>query len=142
MAITHINSILRRHHIPQSITAKDDVAMSFGIEGHHHGIRLWRNHKLTTVEVITPQIAWDIFLEVYLKEQKYIRTLQYHFMDTNVANRVFIFTKGSCHSQEGDLINDCTSPHRTVMGQPGTFPHNTVHPRFLHYTTLRRIAIK
>lgn len=63
-------------------------------------------------------------------------------MDTNVANHVVIFTKGSGHSQEGDLINDCTPPHRTVMGQSGTFPHNTVHPRFLHYTTLRRIRMK
>lgn len=40
VAITHINSILGRHHVPQSIAAEDDVAMALGVEGHHGGIGL------------------------------------------------------------------------------------------------------
>lgn len=59
MAITHIDSILGWHHIPQSITAQDDVAMPFGVKGHHSGIRLWRNHKLPTVEIVAPEITFQ-----------------------------------------------------------------------------------
>lgn len=46
------------------------------------------------------------------------------------------FTKGSCHSQEGDLVNYCASSHWAVMGQSGSLPHNAVHTRFLHHATI------
>lgn len=57
-----------------------------------------------------------------------------------LTNKSGIFTEGPGHSKEGDLVNDCTPPHRAVMGQPGSLPHNTVHPRFLHYTTVTRMT--
>lgn len=56
------------------------------------------------------------------------------FVLASLKKQVDAFTEGSGHSQEGDLVNDCTPPHRTIMGQSGPLPYNTVHPRFLHYT--------
>lgn len=46
-----------------------------------------------------------------------------------------IFTQRSGHSQEGDLIYDCAPPHGPIVGQPGSFPHDTVNPRLLHDTS-------
>lgn len=57
VAVAHVHSILGWHHIPQSIAAQDDVAVAFGVEGHHRGVRLRGNHKLPAVEVVTPQIT-------------------------------------------------------------------------------------
>lgn len=57
VTVAHIDSILGRHHIPQSIAAQDDVTVAFGVERHHRGVRLRGNHKLPAVEVVTPQIA-------------------------------------------------------------------------------------
>ena len=48
------------------------------------------------------------------------------------------FTKGSGYSQERDLVYDRTPPHGAIMCQPGPLPHNTVHPRFLHNTTIKK----
>lgn len=57
IVLTHGDSLLRRHHVPQTITAQDDVAVFSGVKGHHTSVWLWRNHKLPTVEVIAPQIT-------------------------------------------------------------------------------------
>lgn len=57
MAITHVDGIFGRHHVPQSVTAKDDVVMPLGVKFHHGGIRLRRNYKLPAIEIITPQIT-------------------------------------------------------------------------------------
>lgn len=54
------------------------------------------------------------------------------------TNRLSSLTKGPGHCQKGNLVNDCTPPHRTIMGKSGPLPHNTVHPRFLHDTTITR----
>lgn len=59
VAITHIDCILWWHHIPQSITAEDDVAMSFGVKGYHCCIRFWWYHKLPTVEIVAPEITFQ-----------------------------------------------------------------------------------
>lgn len=114
--------------------------MPFRVKGHHGGIRLRRNHKLPTIEIVAPQVTFqDIRKYDYFGSNcKLPFTIQSTFTDTNKQG--VIFTKGSGHSQEGDLVNDCTPPHRTVVGQSGPLPHNTVHPRFLHYTTGTRIA--
>lgn len=53
-----------------------------------------------------------------------------------------VFTEGSGHSQEGDLVDDGAPPHWAVMGQPGPLPHDTVDPRFLHYTAGARITYR
>lgn len=53
-------------------------------------------------------------------------------------NHAVIFTKRPGHGQEGDLVYDRAPPHRTIVGQPGSFPHNTVNPRLLHDTSNTR----
>lgn len=53
-------------------------------------------------------------------------------------NHTAIFTKRSGHGQEGYLIYDCAPPDWTIVGQPGSFPHNAVHPRLLHDTSQTR----
>lgn len=57
MAVAHVNRVLGWHHVPQPIAAQDDVAVALGVKGHHRGVGLGRNYKLTTVEVVAPQIA-------------------------------------------------------------------------------------
>lgn len=57
VAVAHVHGILGRHHVPQSVAAKDDVAVALGVQGHYRGVRLRRNHKLPAVEVVAPQIA-------------------------------------------------------------------------------------
>lgn len=54
---THWDRLLRWHHVPETITAQDNVAVFSGVNGHHAGVWLRRNHKLPTVEVIAPQIT-------------------------------------------------------------------------------------
>lgn len=127
MAVTHVNGILGWHHIPQSITAENDVTMPFGIKSHHSSVRFWRNHKLSAVEIIAPEITCP-------PQRSYsFISIQDKFMGKNL-NGAFL-TKGPGYSQERDLVDDCTPPDRTVMGQSGPLPDDTVHTRFLHYTT-------
>lgn len=57
IVLTHGDGLLRWHHVPQTITTQDDVTVFPGVKGHHTGVRLRRDHKLTTVEVIAPQIT-------------------------------------------------------------------------------------
>lgn len=64
--------------------------------------------------------------------------MEYNFVETYMGNHTAIFTKRSGHGQEGYLIYDCAPPHRTIVGQPGSFPYNTVHPRLLHDTSHTR----
>lgn len=49
------------------------------------------------------------------------------------------FTEGSSDCEERDLVYDSTPPHRPVVRQPRPLPHNTVNPRFLHYTTIKEM---
>lgn len=57
VAIAHVDGILGWHHVPQPVAAQDDVAVALGVKGHHGGVGLGRDHKLTTVEVVAPQIT-------------------------------------------------------------------------------------
>lgn len=57
VVLTHGDRLLRWHHVPQAIAAQDDVAVFCGVQSDHAGVWLWRNHKLTAIEVVTPQIT-------------------------------------------------------------------------------------
>lgn len=57
VGVAHVDGVLGRHHVPQPVAAQDDVAVALGVEGHHGGVGLGRNHKLAAVEVVAPQIA-------------------------------------------------------------------------------------
>lgn len=57
MILAHGDSILRRDHVPQSITAKDNVFVLLGVNCVHTSVRFRRHNKFTTVEVVAPQIT-------------------------------------------------------------------------------------
>lgn len=55
--LAHGDGILRWDHVPQSVTAKDNVLVLLGIDGVHTSVRFRGHDKFTTVEVVAPQIT-------------------------------------------------------------------------------------
>lgn len=57
VVLAHGDRLLGRHHVPQTIASQHDVAVFFGVEGHHASVWLGRNYELPAVEVIAPKIS-------------------------------------------------------------------------------------
>lgn len=57
MALQHSDGFLRGHHVPQAVTAHNDIAVPPEVQRHYTGVWLWTHNKLATVEVITPQVT-------------------------------------------------------------------------------------
>lgn len=59
MILAHGDGILRGDHVPEPITAQDDVLVLLGVDGVHAGVGLGGHHELPTVEVVAPEIPWQ-----------------------------------------------------------------------------------
>lgn len=57
VVLAHGDSLLRWHHVPQTIASQDDVAVFSRVKSNHTSVWLGRNHKLPAVEIIAPQIT-------------------------------------------------------------------------------------
>lgn len=76
-----------------------------------------------------------------MAEVSQARTKKHYLRSTRPwVREADVLTEGPGHSQEGDLVDDCTPPHGAIVGQPGPLPHNTVHPRLLHNTATTRLT--
>lgn len=58
VVLAHGDGVLGGHHVPQPVTAQDDVTVFMGVEGQNTGVWLRGHYKLSAVEVIAPQVAY------------------------------------------------------------------------------------
>lgn len=58
LVLAHWDGVLRWNHIPKSITSQDNILVLLGVKSVDTCVWFRWHHKLTTEEIIAPQITW------------------------------------------------------------------------------------